>query len=35
MQGLYFLYQDNELTYIGKSTNIPNRLSNHNKQFDS
>jgi hypothetical protein len=35
MQGLYFLYQDNKLVYIGKSVNIPNRLSNHNKKFDS
>jgi hypothetical protein len=35
--GIYFLYDNNELVYIGKSTNIHIRINTHrkNKQFDS
>lgn len=34
MQGLYALYDTKKtLTYIGKSSNIPKRLSSHNQEF--
>lgn len=37
--GIYFLFDKNELVYIGKSGNVPNRLKKHykenTKKFDS
>lgn len=32
--GIYFLFSNNELVYVGQSTNIYSRLGNHNKDFD-
>jgi hypothetical protein len=34
--GIYFLYQGNDIVYVGKTTNFVARLSNHmfNKSFD-
>jgi len=39
LRGVYFLYMDDELVYIGQSKNIPNRITNHlqenSKNFNS
>lgn len=35
MSGIYFLFKNNRMVYIGQSINVQKRISSHTKDFDA